>query len=158
MTEVPVCSLRIGVLRLPTVGGGYLRMWPYAVARRAVQRMNDAGEAAVLYIHPYEFAPNELHELGVAIPWRMRMHQGLGRRGVPSKIGRLLGEFRFGTVRDALTGGGPVMHDLVHATGPMKCRRSPSAPPAKTTPTTPILVFANIRNPVAATITANQSV
>lgn len=85
MTEVPVCSLRIGVLRLPTGGGGYLRMWPYAVTRRAVQRMNDAGEAAVLYIHPYEFASNELRELGVAIPWRVRMHQGLDDAAWPRR-------------------------------------------------------------------------
>jgi polysaccharide deacetylase family protein (PEP-CTERM system associated) len=158
LIEVPVCSLRIGGMRLPTGGGGYLRMWPYAVTRGAVLRMNDAGEAAVLYVHPYEFAPNELRELGIAIPWRMRMHQGLGRRGVPTKVARLLGEFRFGTVRDALAGGGSVMYDFVYAPGPMKCRRTPSAPPAKTTPTTPILVFANTRKPVAATITANQSV
>lgn len=102
LIEVPVCSLRIGGLRLPTGGGGYLRMWPYAVTRAAVQQMNNAGEAAVLYVHPYELAPNELRELGVAIPWRMRMHQGLGRRGVSNKIGRLLSEFRFGTVGEVL--------------------------------------------------------
>ena len=103
LIEVPVCSRRIGPLRLPTGGGGYLRMWPYAVTRAAIQRMNDAGEAAVLYIHPYEFAPNELRELGVEIPWKTRLHQGLGRRGVPAKVSRLLGEFRFGTIGDVLS-------------------------------------------------------
>jgi hypothetical protein len=47
--------------------------------------MNDAGEAAVLYIHPYEFASNELRELGVAIPWRVRMHQGLDDAAWPRR-------------------------------------------------------------------------
>ena len=102
LTEVPVCCLQIGGTRFPAGGGGYLRMWPYAVTRAAVRQLNGAGEPAVLYIHPYEFAAEELQELGIRIPWRMRVHQGLGRRGVSKKVARLLGEFRFGTVGDVL--------------------------------------------------------
>ena len=104
LIEVPVCFWNLAGLRIPTGGGGYLRMWPYTVMRATVRRMNAAGHPAVLYMHPYELAPRELDELGVHIPWRTRLHQGLGRRGVAKKIARLLNEFRFQTIRHVLAG------------------------------------------------------
>ena len=98
LMEIPVCCWKLAGLRVPTGGGGYLRMWPYSVTRAAVRGMNAAGHPAVLYIHPYELAPKEIDELGVEIPWRTRLHQGLGRQGVARKIVRLLNEFRFATI------------------------------------------------------------
>ncbi len=103
LIEVPVCCLRVAGIRIPAGGGGYLRLWPYSVTSAAVRQMNAEGKAAVLYIHPYEFAPNEVSELGVRISHRRRLHQSLGRSGIPGKIGRLLGEFSFGTIGQVLS-------------------------------------------------------
>ncbi len=99
LTEIPVCCFRFAGLRIPAGGGGYLRAWPYAVTRAAVRGMNRAGHPAVLYIHPYELAPTELDELDVYIPWTTRLHQGLGRRGIATRIVHLMNEFRFGTIQ-----------------------------------------------------------
>jgi hypothetical protein len=58
-------------------------------------------------MHPYEYNPNELKEIVEhPISWKMRLHQGLGRRGFPGKVDRLMRDFRFGTMRDVIAEAG----------------------------------------------------
>lgn len=102
LLEAPVATLRVGGVRLPAGGGGYLRLLPAIVARRAVRQANRAGRPAVIYLHPYEFAPGELGELDLPIPWRLRWHQELGRRHVPGRVATLLRAAPFGTLAEAL--------------------------------------------------------
>jgi polysaccharide deacetylase family protein (PEP-CTERM system associated) len=100
--EFPVASCRVGGRRVPTGGGGYFRLFPYFVLRRGVRQLNHAGHSATIYMHPYEYAPSELSQLDHPISWRMRLHQGLGRKRFPSKVDRLLSEFRFGCIQDVI--------------------------------------------------------
>ena len=65
-------------------------------------QINRAGQPATIYMHPYEYDPIEFRELGHPVSWRMRLHQGLGRRSFPSKVDRLLSDFRFGSIGDVL--------------------------------------------------------
>jgi|CXWL01.1.fsa_nt_gi polysaccharide deacetylase family protein (PEP-CTERM system associated) len=102
LTEIPVCSIRVGPFHLPAGGGGYLRTAPSWYTRRAIARMNQNGHPAVLYMHPYELAPREFVELSNAIPWRTRIQQGFGRKTVAAKLKQLLTEFSFGTIRELL--------------------------------------------------------
>ncbi len=109
LLEWPVASWFCGAalnqwqvgLRLPIGGGGYFRLYPYTLIRKAVSQINRAGRPAVIYMHPYELAPTELDELPHSIPWKVRLHQRLGRRGFARKLDRLLAEFRFGPIRSA---------------------------------------------------------
>jgi polysaccharide deacetylase family protein (PEP-CTERM system associated) len=98
--ELPVATYTAGGARIPVGGGGYFRLFPYPLLRRGVSQLNAEGHPAIIYMHPYEYDPFEFNELGYPIGRLMRLHQGLGRRGFPGKVDRMLGEYRFGTMRD----------------------------------------------------------
>jgi polysaccharide deacetylase family protein (PEP-CTERM system associated) len=102
LTEIPVCSMRFGPIVMPAGGGGYFRIAPASYTRKAIARTNQNRQPAVLYLHPYEFAPNEFAALPDQVPWRTRIQQGLGRKTVAGKLTKLLNEFNFGTIRAML--------------------------------------------------------
>jgi len=100
--EFPVASYSLAGRRVPLGGGGYFRLFPYWVLRRGVAQLNAGNRSATIYMHPYEYHPDEFQTLDQKIPWRVRLHQGLGRRQFPARIDRLLGEFRFGAIQDVI--------------------------------------------------------
>ncbi len=116
--EIPVATVSIFGRRLPIGGGGHLRLYPWRWVERAIGAINRCGYGTAVYMHPYEFAPNELVELtsskaeGIAIPWHQRLHQGLGRRRFRTKVESLLRTIPFGTVSDVLaqTAKWPTFH------------------------------------------------
>lgn len=100
LLEFPVCTMELGPLRLPAGGGGYLRVAPTWYIKHAISRLNQRGHPALLYMHPYELAPDEFEKLPLAIPRRTRFQQGLGRNSVAKKLLLLLSEFRFGSIQE----------------------------------------------------------
>ena len=54
--EYPLATWDFGGQRIPVAGGGYFRLLPKAVLRRALNDLDAQGRTAVLYVHPYEFA------------------------------------------------------------------------------------------------------
>lgn len=100
--EFPVATTRLAGRRLPTGGGGYFRLLPYAVLRKGVQQLNNERHSATIYVHPYEYSPNEFGAFDYPISWKVRLRQGLGRRGFPFKVDRMFSEFRFGAMRDVI--------------------------------------------------------
>jgi len=109
LLEIPVATASVFGRRVPTGGGGHLRLYPWRWVRRAIGAINRAGHSTALYMHPYEFAPDELRELasasaeGIAIPWHQRLHQGLGRRRFEAKIESLLRTMPFTTMNEVTT-------------------------------------------------------
>lgn len=58
--ELPPATLRVGRTNLPAAGGGYFRLFPSGILRRAARkRAQDPLGAAVLYFHPWEFDPEQ---------------------------------------------------------------------------------------------------
>jgi len=102
LLEVPVAVARLGPVRVPAGGGGYFRLWPYRVIRASIRQLNVRSLPATIYMHPYEFAPEEFNELPMKVPLKLRLHQGPGRSGMVQKVTRLLREFRFGTLAGLL--------------------------------------------------------
>ena len=109
--EFPLTTItRLG-RRLPAAGGGYFRVFPYGVTRRAIRSLNRDGVAATSYFHPYEIDADEIGQCPHPIPWSLRLSQGLMRSRVAIKLKRLLRDFRWAPARDflsrseALTGG-----------------------------------------------------
>jgi polysaccharide deacetylase family protein (PEP-CTERM system associated) len=98
LIEVPVACYRAAGRRVPTGGGGYFRLFPYFLLRKCVRQLNAEGYGATIYMHPYEYDPIEFDELDYPVPWRTRLHQGIGRRGFPRKVDRLLSDFSFSTM------------------------------------------------------------
>lgn len=98
--EIPVCTWRFGPLVLPAGGGGYLRVAPLGYTRAAIARTLSEGRPAVLYMHPYELAPDEFDSLPPSIPWLRRQTQRVGRSSFADRLSRLLREFPMTTLAD----------------------------------------------------------
>jgi polysaccharide deacetylase family protein (PEP-CTERM system associated) len=104
ITEVPLATVPLAGSNVPIAGGGYVRLLPYPVLRRAVRRLNASGTPLVTYFHPYEFDEERLDILRVYRPAgaaaALRAHfvnfeQNLRRASMRAKLERLLRDFRF---------------------------------------------------------------
>ena len=95
MKVLPMSVMRLPVLgkRLAFSGGGYLRVWPWWLVRRGFEQLDAAGQSAVVYLHPWDFAPG-----GPALP--MRPHQKFkcyhNRGRTEARLRALLEKYRFG--------------------------------------------------------------
>ncbi len=104
IVEAPVSCFQLLGRRLPVGGGGYFRLWPYWLIRTAWRQFEGLSRPGIVYMHPYEYDPVEIDACKHIVSWKARLHQGLGRKGFPKKIDRLLREFRFTTMRQVLAG------------------------------------------------------
>jgi polysaccharide deacetylase family protein (PEP-CTERM system associated) len=57
--EVPVSNLQCGNRILPLGGGGYFRLFPFALFKRGMDRVLSREKAFVFYAHPWEFDPGQ---------------------------------------------------------------------------------------------------
>ena len=105
LLEAPVAIWARGPVRVPVAGGGYFRVLSRRTLGCAIASIGRSGRPAIVYCHPYEFAPAELDrhpELG----WRLRRSQGLGRAGFAARIRFLLRRLPFGPLGDVLEAWG----------------------------------------------------
>lgn len=92
--EFPLGTLEWLGRRLPVGGGGYARLLPGHVLAGALRRAGaQLNHPPVFYCHPYELDPDEFKRPGVAVPAKVRFHQGLGRRATARKLRRLFATF-----------------------------------------------------------------
>jgi polysaccharide deacetylase family protein (PEP-CTERM system associated) len=90
LLELPPLTMKLGPLRIPVGGGGYLRLLPGWLQRACVARQRRGGRPAVLYVHPWELDPNQpVLPGGRVARWRHRV----GLRTTEGKIERLLAAF-----------------------------------------------------------------
>lgn len=90
--EFPPSTLSIGGHRLPVAGGGYFRMFPYAVTRWAIHHLNDREQRpAMVYLHPWEIdgAPPAL-----PASWSRRWRHSLNVGRTEGRLRRLLADFQ----------------------------------------------------------------
>ena len=60
ITEFPLSTVTRFGWRFPVAGGGYFRLFPYAVTRWAVRQLNTReGQPAMVYLHPWEIDPDQ---------------------------------------------------------------------------------------------------
>jgi polysaccharide deacetylase family protein (PEP-CTERM system associated) len=104
LQEIPLSTVVVSRHRLPTAGGGYLRLFPYAWTDLGIRHMNKEGHPAVVYLHPYEIDPDEYASLRTPVPLPLRLTQFTGRRSVEGKLRHLFSSFRFVPAREALYG------------------------------------------------------
>lgn len=107
IAELPLSTLRLLGSNVPVAGGGYFRLLPWTLLRRAV-RGATAALPMTTYFHPYEFDPQRLDvftsfrpaNLGERVAGlRWNFHQNLGRRTIPAKLERVLMQAPFATCR-----------------------------------------------------------
>ena len=94
-------EVRISTLwGLPWGGGGAFRLYPYALFRSGVARILGSGSPYVFYIHPWELDPGQPRVNNLTAGRSFRHYVGLER--CEGRWGRLLGDFRWTTMRDLL--------------------------------------------------------
>jgi polysaccharide deacetylase family protein (PEP-CTERM system associated) len=95
LIEVPPTTLRMINRNLPSSGGGYFRLLPYALSRwmlREVHRQD--GSPAVFYFHPWELDVGQPRVQGIGFKTRFRHYVNIGR--MEQRLGHLLRDFRWG--------------------------------------------------------------
>jgi len=94
LLEVPVTTVRLLNRNLPSSGGGYFRLLPYALSRWLIGRVNAADrEPAVFYFHPWEIDPGQPRVEGIDAKTRFRHYVNIAR--TEAKLKRLLDDFRW---------------------------------------------------------------
>lgn len=103
LLEVPVTTLRMGNRNLPSSGGGYFRLLPYAVSRWMLQRVNrEDRQSAIFYFHPWEIDVAQPRIPGIDAKTRFRHYVNIGR--MEPRLQRLLTDFRWGRMDDIFLG------------------------------------------------------
>ncbi len=99
LMEVPPTTLRLFNRNLPSSGGGYFRLLPYALSRWMLQQVNQRdAESAIFYFHPWEIDPGQPRVSGIDLKTRFRHYVNIGR--TEQRLARLLKDFHWGRMDD----------------------------------------------------------
>jgi polysaccharide deacetylase family protein (PEP-CTERM system associated) len=85
---------------LPVGGGGYFRLYPYALTRRGLRAINAAGRPFAVYLHPWELDPGQPR---LAPGWVRAFRHYVNLHRTEGRLVRLLRDFSFGTLSESLT-------------------------------------------------------
>jgi polysaccharide deacetylase family protein (PEP-CTERM system associated) len=95
LIEIPITTLRLFNRNLPSSGGGYFRLLPYALSRWMLRQVNAADkESAVFYFHPWEIDPGQPRIAGIDRKTRFRHYVNIHR--MERRLQSLLGDFKWG--------------------------------------------------------------
>ena len=95
LLEVPVTTLRMMNRNLPSSGGGYFRLLPYALSRWMLRKVNrEDRESAVFYFHPWEIDPGQPRIAGIDARTRFRHYVNINR--TEGRLQSLMQDFRWG--------------------------------------------------------------
>lgn len=115
LLEVPVTTVRLWGRNLPSSGGGYFRLLPYAVSRWLIGKVNrDDAESAVFYFHPWEIDADQPRVAGIDAKSRFRHYVNIGR--MEARLQQLLADFRWGRMDQIFLGGGAASRPPLRAT------------------------------------------
>ena len=105
LLEVPVTTLRLRGRNLPSSGGGYFRLLPYALSRWLIEQVNrNDQQSAVFYFHPWEIDPGQPRIAGIDAKTRFRHYVNIGR--TEARIAQLLRDFAWGRMDQIFLGRG----------------------------------------------------
>jgi hypothetical protein len=91
---------------LPVGGGGYFRLYPYALTRHGLRTINAEGRPFAVYLHPWELDPEQPR----LRPGRLRAFRHyVNLHRTQPRLERLVRDFRLGTLSD--------VHAHLHAQG-----------------------------------------
>lgn len=97
LMEIPLSIVPFGPLRMPISGGGYFRLYPYAVTRALIRHLGRRGTPVMFYLHPWELDPQQPR---VRIPMLKRFRHYVNLAKTEERLNRLLRDFRFSTIQD----------------------------------------------------------
>jgi len=93
--EIPVTTIEFMGKRFPCGGGGFFRLYPYAVSKWALSTVNNKEQrSGMFYFHPWEIDPNQPRPKGASLKTRFRHYLNLKKMEI--KIKCLLRDFQWG--------------------------------------------------------------
>ncbi len=99
ITEIPLSTLDWAGRSLPISGGGYLRLYPYSLTKRFIQKRNQQGFPAMVYFHPWELdVAQKRQKVGLLKSFQHYVNLDT----TEWKIARLLESFRLTSVQEGL--------------------------------------------------------
>jgi polysaccharide deacetylase family protein (PEP-CTERM system associated) len=98
--EFPISTVKNNLFTMPIAGGGYFRLFPYAVTRWGLSTINRNKNPFVFYIHPWEIDPDQPVVDNIGRFTRFRHYNNLSRCG--SRLKNLLDDFDFNTMQFVL--------------------------------------------------------
>lgn len=95
LMEIPMTTFRILNCNIPSSGGGYFRLLPYAASRWMLNQVNsNEGESGVFYFHPWEIDVEQPRIEGISRKTRFRHYQNIDR--MEGRLNQLLHDFKWG--------------------------------------------------------------
>ena len=100
LIEYPVSTLRAFGRNWPVGGGGYFRLLPSSATEKAWARLEKTGRPGCLYLHPWEFDPDQ-PRVNAGRFARFRRYLNLDRTAL--RLERLLERYRFVSLGEVLS-------------------------------------------------------
>ena len=99
IVEFPLSTAKIFNHKLPVAGGGYFRLYPYALTKAGLGQINRRQQPFIFYLHPWEIDPDQPR---IEASWfsRFRHYNNLDK--CESRLRNLLSDFEFGTAWSVL--------------------------------------------------------
>lgn len=95
LLELPISTVRLLRRNFPAGGGGYFRLFPYALSRSLLRRINSHdGQAGIFYFHPWELDPDQPRQSGLGFKTRFRHYVNLDK--MEARIQALTRDFHWG--------------------------------------------------------------
>ena len=101
LIEFPITTYRFLGQNLPIAGGGYFRLFPYGLTKRALRAINEKeNQPFIFYIHPWEIDPDQPRMKNAGVRSRFRHYLNLQK--TESRLKSLLSDFPLDTMLNVL--------------------------------------------------------
>ena len=99
LVEFPLSTAKIFKYKLPVAGGGYFRLYPYALTKAGLSQINRRQQPFIFYLHPWEIDPDQ-PRIETSRFSRFRHYNNLDKCEL--RLRRLLSDFEFRPTIDVL--------------------------------------------------------
>jgi polysaccharide deacetylase family protein (PEP-CTERM system associated) len=100
LVEFPLSTVELWRYRLPVSGGGYFRLFPYALTRAALSAINTRERRPfVFYLHPWEIDPSQPR---IEAGWLSRFRHYNNLDKCEARLRKLVSEFSFESMQATL--------------------------------------------------------
>jgi polysaccharide deacetylase family protein (PEP-CTERM system associated) len=99
IVEFPLSTAKFLGYKLPAAGGGYFRLYPYAMTKAGLSQLNKDHKPFIFYLHPWEIDSNQ-PRIKTNLISRFRHYNNLDK--CEKRLERLLNDFDFCTVHEVL--------------------------------------------------------
>jgi polysaccharide deacetylase family protein (PEP-CTERM system associated) len=95
----PPSTFKSPMGQLPFTGSWIMRLLPYNIIKKKVQKLNKINIPAIAYLHSWEM---DVDHPKIKLPWAKEFVHYVNLKECEDKFNRLIDDFNFGTIRDII--------------------------------------------------------